>query len=492
MNITPTFLRCAVVALALFSVEAAAMTLNVTGAWANKCSSPAKPELAFYSHQSETLLFEAGDNVTIYCQSGVKALGLTWSLHRNMVKTPFLTGTAEALPSNRFKIPVDAAKLPPGFYDLRVQLDVGLPKTLDGVCVFGWEAGKIPLRETRPADFRAFWDKALAEYAKVPLDAKIESEVKVFKGKEIDEYLTLSACLPPTPYDPQGIKTDEVESFKISFAGPDGGRVYAWLAKPKGDGPFPAMLVLPGAGFNARTRPLEHARHGFLAIDIQVHGQDVDLPKYEHPPGYDDDSVVYEPAEKNPMMNLYLRALRAVDYLCSRSDVDQKRIVTVGGSQGGRLSLVVPALDKRVVATVPSISWGANYPYLAWSAKCNGVNKPEDKSWRPGYVFGPKSDGMALTDAPPQPDTPAAKCAAYYDPMNFAPDVKCPVFMNAGLIDYVSPPSNIWASYLRLGSTDKTLIPLPGLGHDWSAEFDRRAWRWLDSKLGDEKAGAKN
>ena len=478
----------AVLTLGFFPAEAGAMNLNLVVPWANKCSSPQKPELAFYSPQSQTLLFEKEKSVDVFCQSGVKALGLTWSLHRNMVKTPFLTGQGEALPSNLFKISLATAKLPPGFYDLRVKLDVGLEKPLEGVCVFGWKADKMPVTETRPADFKKFWEGALDAYSKVPLDPKVESEVKTFKGKEIDDYNTLSASLPPTPYDPEGIKTDEVESFKISFAGPDGGRVYAWLAKPKGDGPFPALLVLPGAGFNPRPRPLEHARHGYLAIDMQVHGQDVDLPKYEHLPGYDED-VVYEPAEKNYMMNIYLRAVRAVDYLCSRGDVDKKRIATVGGSQGGRLSIVVPALDKRVAATVPSIAWGANYPSLAWSARCNGIKNPEDKSWRPGYVFGPKSDGMELVGAPPQPDTPAAKCVTYYDPMNFAPDVKCPVFMNVGLIDYVSPPSHVWAEYLRLGSKDKTMTPLPGLGHDWSAEFDRRAWRWLDSRLGTKQAG---
>jgi len=474
---------CSVLSLGLLSTGAPAMNLNLVVPWGNKCSSPEKPELAFYSNQTETLLFENGKSVEVYCQSGVKALELTWSLHRNMVQTAFQTGKAKALPSNRFKISVDTAKLPPGFYDLRVKLDVGQPKPLDGVCVFGWKTDQMAIRKTRPADFKAFWDKALAENAKIPLDPKIEDEVKTFKGKEIDAYNALFAALPPSPYDPEGIKTDEVESFKISFAGPDGGRVYAWLAKPKGNGPFPAMLVLPGAGFNARPRPLEHARHGFLAIDIQVHGQDVDLPKYEHLPGCTD-NWTFEPADKFYMMNVYLRATRAVDYLCSREDVNKKRVVTVGGSQGGRLSIVVPALDKRVVATVPSIAWGGNYPNLAWSSKCNGLQNPEDRPSTPGYVMGPKTDGMDLVGAPPQPDTAAAKCNAYYDPMNFAPDVKCPVFINSGLIDYISPPTDIWATYLRLGTKDKTMTPLPGLGHDWSAEFDRRAWRWLDSKFG--------
>ncbi len=61
--------------------------------------------------------------------------------------------------------------------------------------------------------------------------------------------------------------------------------------------------------------------------------------------------------------------------------------------------------------------------------------------------------------------------SAFYDPMNYAPDIKCPVFMNRRLIDSVSPPLSVWTVYNRLG-TDK---------RDWSAVFDIQAWRWLDA-----------
>ena len=473
---------------------ALAMNLNLACEWGNppRCSPPQTPILAFYNRVNDTMLFDADGKIEIYCQAGLRcSTGMTYSLHRNMVQTPFVDGKAEALPANLFKISVDTARLKPGFYDLRVKLDTGFAKvklfwpkgndeTTEGVCVFGWKADQMPVRETRPADFRAFWDKAMADYMKIPLDAKVEGEVKTFKGKEIDDYNLKSACLPAN-YDPEGCKFDEVESFKISFAGPDGGRVYGWMAKPKGDGPFPAMLVLPGAGCGARPRPLEHARHGYLALDLQVHGQDVDQEKYEMLPGYNSDWV-YEPIEKYYFRNLYLRAARAVDYLCSRQDVDKKRVVTVGGSQGGRLSVVVPALDRRVTATVPCIANSPNYPHLAWVAKCNGLGLPSDRPWTKGYVLGPKSDGMELAGAPEQPGTPEAKCMAYYDPMNFAPDVKCPAMFNAGMIDPISPPYSVWAAFIRLGSADKAIVPLAGLGHDWSAEFDRRAWRWLDGK----------
>ena len=46
----------------------------------------------------------------------------------------------------------------------------------------------------------------------------------------------------------------------------------------------------------------------------------------------------------------YLGCVRAVDYLCSREDVDPTRIACYGGSQGGMLSIVTAALDKRITA----------------------------------------------------------------------------------------------------------------------------------------------
>jgi alpha-beta hydrolase superfamily lysophospholipase len=110
---------------------------------------------------------------------------------------------------------------------------------------------------------------------------------------------------------------------------------------------------------------------------------------------------------------------------------------------------------------VSCLANGGNQPALAWAAAANQAGH----------------DGLALA-APPAPDN---RCLAYYDPMNFAPDVRCPVLMNAGLIDPVSAPACVWPVYQRLGTKTKQIVPLPGLAHDWSAEFDRRAWRWLDS-----------
>jgi cephalosporin-C deacetylase len=228
------------------------------------------------------------------------------------------------------------------------------------------------------------------------------------------------------------------------------------------------MLVLPGAGFNARPRPLEHARHGYLALDIQVHGQEVDLPDYPKLPGYYD-NFTFDPPQAYYFYNVYLNCIQAINYLASRPDVDKTRIVVVGGSQGGRLSIGLSGLDSRIAATVASIAHNANVPYLKWAEASNLGKSP--------------TDGMDRIAPPPLPDMPEGRCLSYYDSMNFATDIHCPVYMNSGLIDGVSPPSGTYAIYHRLATTYKEITPLPGLAHDWSAEFDRRAWRWLDTKL---------
>src|SRR5579862_5670313 len=97
--------------------------------------------------------------------------------------------------------------------------------------------------------------------------------------------------------------------------------------------------------------------------------------------------AVYEPISSNYTYHLYLRAVQAISYLVSRPDVDPKRIVVGGGSQVGRLSIVVPALEHRVGCAVAAIAHGANEPYESWARECNGEESPDGKSL---------SDGMDL------------------------------------------------------------------------------------------------
>ena len=110
----------------------------------------------------------------------------------------------------------------PGF--LKCTAVVKLDKAqVRGVSGAAYEPEKIVAGSPRPADFDAYWDAAIARLeAEVPLDPRVE---------RFDRYCS-----------------DKHEAFKVSFATFDGLRVYGFLSVPKGPGPFPVEVNVPGAG----------------------------------------------------------------------------------------------------------------------------------------------------------------------------------------------------------------------------------------------------
>ncbi len=507
MMMRRTMLLAAAIGMA---AQLSAMNHNLLRPWGNppRCSRPQTPMFAFFNRENTDFMFgEGSDKVEIWCQAGIRAAsGLSWTLHHNQVNKPFNKGIAKAYPGNLFRIEVSTAGLKPGFYDVRVRLDgLGFDKValfgggkngpaLDapvGVCSFGWKADSMPIvaeGDYRPADFDAFWKAAMDEYRAIPLDLKIEDEPVVFKGAEVDRYNLESACLPPN-FDPDGTKFTEVVSYKISFAGPDGGRVYAWVARPKADGVYPALIVYPGAGTGGRPRPLDQARHGYVALDVQVHGLDVECDDSAKYPWYNAPHNTYSADIKSPKdlvwYNLYRRAVRVVDAVAAMKCVDAKRIAVCGGSQGGRLSVVVASLDPRVRAAVPCTANSPNMPHLYWVQRCNG----RKTWWAKAAIADPlaePTDGTESYGSFPAAATQEMRSLAYLDPMNFAPLAKCPAYFNGGLVDPVSPAYSTYATYLRWGGKDKTFVAVPNHGHDWWSSFDRDAYRWLEVVLGKE------
>ncbi len=502
-------IRMPVIALMAFAaLSAGAMNHNLLMPWSNppRCSPPQTPLFAFFNRKNADFMFrDGGPKVEIWCQSGVRsANGLSWSLHHNQIKKPFHEGMAEECPGNLFRIEIPTADLKPGFYDVRVKLEgLGCDKLAlfhdaktgkarrdapVGVCTFGWKPDEMPIvaeKDYCPPDFDAFWKSAMEEYRAMPLDLRVEGEARTFKGEEIDRYNTESACLPPN-FDPDGTKFNEVVSYKVSFAGPDGGRVYAWVARPKAEGAYPALAIYPGAGTGGRPRPLDHARHGYVALDVQVHGLDVECDGTAKFPWYNAPHDSYSGDIRSPKdlvwYNLYRRALRAVDALAVTPGVDANRIAVCGGSQGGRLSIVVASLDSRVKAAIPCIANSPNMPHLYWVKKCNAMTnwwaKAPLENPLAEPVDGTESYGMFEAAA-----TPQMKMLAYIDPINFATAARCPAYFNGGLIDPVSPAYSTYAAYLRWGGNDKTFVAVPNHGHDWWAAFDRAAYRWLEETM---------
>lgn len=294
------------------------MLINLPWAYGIEPSPPRSKDMVFYAPTQPDFMFN-GATIQIICQPIHRALSLHWELSRNFVKTPLASGSTAGQMDNSFTIDIPTTPLTPGFYDLVVHLALTETQTVTGTTTFGWHADEETLYPLVPDDFLAFWQQALKKLDDVPLDVRLEHQFTL-SGDAIGQYNIEHAGLPER-YDPEGEKYSEVEVSKVDFTSPCGGRVFGWFAKPVGPGPFPGMLVLPGGGPGARPAPVEHARHGYAALDIEAHGNFVDLATY---PPYPE--MVYETPEQYWHYEVYLNAVQAVTALSTMPGVDATRI----------------------------------------------------------------------------------------------------------------------------------------------------------------------
>ncbi|MBW7998267.1 MAG: acetylxylan esterase [Candidatus Glassbacteria bacterium] len=299
-----------------------------------------------------------------------------------------------------------------------------------------------------PDDFDRFWGQGKAELLRIPLDARIEA-----------------------------VPGDEHEStlYRISLANLEGSRIYCWYRVPKGQGPFPAVLAIPGAGVRREGTRENYAEAGFAVLTIAIHGvgQDHELEYYDQLgrgllAGYQrfgmDDPYRYY------YRRVILGLIRCLDFLSSREEVDQERIAVQGSSQGGGLSLLVASLDKRVKALA------SNVPALCDHA---------------GSLHGrPAGWPQLLNHAGATEREQVMRTMGYYDAATAASRIEVPALLAAGFIDGVCAPTTVLAAFNNLKGP-RWIEMVPGMGH---ASPKGRAERWprwlrdaLDGKITDTR-----
>jgi cephalosporin-C deacetylase len=67
---------------------------------------------------------------------------------------------------------------------------------------------------------------------------------------------------------------------------------------------------------------------------------------------------------------------------------------------------------------------------------------------------------------------------SYFDTLNLADRIRCPVFLGVGLQDDVCPPATIFAVYNRI-SSPKEFRVYPRAQHWVGAAHDQERWRWM-------------
>ena len=336
----------------------------------------------------------------------------------------------------------------PGFRDLRLSAVVDGKKYVHHVKV-GFSVDEIRPFTREPADFMDFWNRNIEDMRAVPLS---------YTKEKAEEYCT-----------------DKIDCYLLKIRlNKQNQSVYAYLFYPKNaqKGSCPVVLCPPGAGIKTIKEPLRHkyyAEHGFIRMEMEIHGLDPRLPKET----FDDITKAFNGRENGYLYNglqdpdryymkrVYLSLIRCLDLLTALPEWDGRNLIVQGGSQGGALAIVAAGLDRRVTQCI------VNHPALsdmaAYSAGRTG-----------GYPHFNKVDGM-FTDR-------NMRTMAYYDVVNFARHVTADVYMTWGYNDNTCPPTTSYAVWNTFTCPKEALIT-PINEHWTSDDTEYRQMEWVLKKL---------
>jgi cephalosporin-C deacetylase len=292
---------------------------------------------------------------------------------------------------------------------------------------------------TCPDDFDEFWGGVLAELADMPLDARV------------------------TP-DPLR-SNDDVNVYQATYQSLGGLEIFAWYSVPaQGEGPFPAILHLPGYKSEPAVRR-DWGRKGVVVLSVAVRGK---LPSSsQFNPGYPGllTSGV-ESRDTYSYRGVISDCSRGLDFLLSRPEVDPDRVYACGSSQGGGLTLITTGLRPEIKGGV------SGYPFLCCYPESMKMLRsyPYDELSCYGRAYPGRTGQMLET-------------LRYFDAVNFAPRIKCPMVVGIALEDEVCPPETSYAAYRLLGG-EKELWLFPDSGHGNAHAYPAQETAWLERLIG--------
>jgi len=161
---------------------------------------------------------------------------------------------------------------------------------------------------------------------------------------------------------PYALPAKGVTCYAVRFDGFEGGRIAGWYAQPD-----TSSEKLPGVvmyhGYSGRgTRPLDLltlAMQGIAVLSMDCRGQngqsqDVAPAAEGHQMGWMTKGI--RDPKTYYFRHTYADAVRAIELLAHRPEVDASRLAVTGGSQGGGLSLAAAALTERdLLLALPDI-----------------------------------------------------------------------------------------------------------------------------------------
>src|SRR5262249_36550651 len=137
-------------------------------------------------------------------------------------------------------------------------------------------------------------------------------------------------------------------------------------AKPKS---LPAILFVHGAGVRSASLGSTHwstLEGGMLSFDINAHGIPNGKPEEFYKALSDGELKGYpsfgrEDREQCYFKGMFLRLIRAIDFLTAQPEWDGKTLIVYGSSQGGFQAFAAAGLDARVTFICAGVPAGCDH-----------------------------------------------------------------------------------------------------------------------------------
>lgn len=212
-------------------------------------------------------------------------------------------------------------------------------------------------------------DQRDAAYAELKTAADVERWVKARRQYFLDQLGPLPARTPLNARTTRIIQDNGYRIECVIFDSQPGHRITANLYLPDATGPVPAVVVSSGHSRTAKTADynqrfaLQMVRLGMAALcfDPIGQGERSQILNDQHGPEHEGTTTEHFLVGvgsilvgRNTATYRLHDAMRAVDYACSRPEIDPARIGFTGCSGGGTMTSYVMALDDRIACAAPA------------------------------------------------------------------------------------------------------------------------------------------
>ncbi len=272
------------------------------------------------------------------------------------------------------------------------------------------------------------------------------------------------------------------------------GRLAGTLTLPKGDGPFPAAIMITGSGPENRDEEIFGHKPFWIIADYLSRRGIAVLRVDDRGVGGSTGNSSQETIE-----DMATDVLSGVDFLKTRKEVNPKKIGVIGHSEGGLVGPLAASKSADIAFVVMLAGTGVTgeqvlYLQAELVAKAAGAtdaaiaqnraiqemifnaarSHPDEKAaldafradWEKTHGSAPDAN---LESQMKRVLSPELRSFLFYDPAESLRKVKVPVLAMNGSRDVQVPPSQnlpaIAAALKAGGNTDYKTVELPGLNH---------------------------